>query len=176
MKTRAVVLSLMLATGIVQAQTVYRVTQPDGTVEFTDSPPPGQPAQAVVVPPLNTAKPPVSPRDAHDDAPNPERKVAYEALEITKPAEGESIWGPVGRVDINLSVEPSLRSGDKVELKLDGQSIGGGHATAITLTEVARGTHTVQAVVKDSSGRVMAQSNSVTFTKHQGQQRRLLTN
>lgn len=176
MKKPIVILCLAMTASILHAQTVYRVVQPDGTVEFTDSPPPGQPAQAIVVPPLNTARPLGSPRDAYDDSPSSEKKVAYEELRITSPEEGESIWGSVGQVNVDLSLEPKLRAGDKIELKLDGQSIGGGRSTAITLTEVVRGTHTLQAVVKDSSGKVMAQSNSVTFTKHQAQQRRVLTN
>ena len=57
-----------------------------------------------------------------------------------------------------------FQAGDKIGLNLDGQAIGGGRSTAITLTEMERGAHSLQALVKNSAGRVIERSNSVTFT------------
>ena len=67
-------------------------------------------------------------------------------------------------MNVDLSLQPKLRRGDKIDLYLDGQSIGGGKATGITLTDMDRGSHTIKAVVKTADGQVVARSNSVTFT------------
>ena len=75
-----------------------------------------------------------------------------------------SIRDNAGNVNVDVSLEPALRSGDKIDLLLDGQSVGGGNKTAITLTDMERGTHSLQALVKDASGKVVARSNTVTFT------------
>ena len=164
MKHLLLTLSLVLATGTAQAQKIYKVVQPDGTILFTDSPSPGDDAEQVDVGPLNSAPALASPADAFDDSAAVEAEVGYSAFRITSPGNDEAIRGNTGSVNVDLSLEPSLRSGDNIDLLLDGQSIGGGKSTAITLTEMDRGTHSVQALVKNSAGQVVARSNTVTFT------------
>ena len=167
----------LLASATAHGETVYRVVQPDGTVEFTDSPPPGQAAQAIHVQPLNTVPLSGSPRDAFEELPpQHSSKPIYGGVAIVRPEEGASLWGTGGEVDVDVKTEPPLRPGDRVDVVMDGISVGGGRATAIRLKEVARGTHTLQAIIKDSAGKVLVQSDSVTFTVHQGRQRRLYTN
>jgi hypothetical protein len=159
-------LCLVLAGAIVQGQGVYKVIQPDGSVEFTDSPPPGESAQPVQVQPLNSMPSPGSPRDAFDDS--SAAKPAYSEVRITSPESGTSFWDTSGNVKVDVSLKPSLQPGDKLEVLLDGQAVGGGRSTAITLTNMNRGTHSVQAVVKNSSGKVLARSNAVSFTLQKG--------
>jgi hypothetical protein len=172
----AFILCATLVCGLAHSQTVYRVVQPDGTVEFTDNPPPGQAAQAIDVPPLNTVPLAGSPRDAFEEPPRQQSKPIYEHVTITQPEQNGSLWGTGGQVKVDVEARPSLRPGDRVDLVMDGVSVGGGRSTAFTLEQVDRGTHVLQAVIKDSAGKVMAQSNSVTFTIHQAAQRRLPTN
>jgi hypothetical protein len=52
---------------------------------------------------------------------------------------------------------------------LDGQPLNGGAATGsqFTLTPVDRGTHTLQAVVRDSDGGVRCQTPGVTYNVQQ---------
>jgi len=173
MKRAVVMVCAVLAVGAIEAAQIYRVTQPDGTVEFTDDPPPGETAVAVEVPPLNTVAPLESPRDAFDDSSTTEPVKPYESVRITRPTDGESLWGPVGEVNVDLSVEPALKRGDRLDVLMDGEHVGGGSSTSITLTGVVRGTHTLVAVVRSASGKVVGQSKSVSFTKHQAQQHRL---
>ncbi len=164
MKHLLLTFSLVLATGTAQAQKVYKVVRPDGTILFTDSPSPGDDAEQVDVAPLNTFQPLASPTDAFDDTPAVELEQSYSEIRITSPGNDESIRDNAGNVNVDLSLKPSLRSGDKIDLMLDGESIGGGKSTAITLSDMGRGTHNIQAVVKNSAGQVIARSNSVTFT------------
>ena len=170
MKHLLLTLFLVLATGIAQAQKVYKVVQPDGTILFTDSPSPSDDAEQVDVQPLNTTPALASPTDAFDDSAAVEAEVGYSEFRITSPESDTSFWDTAGNVNVDLSLEPTLRASDKIDLLLDGQSVGGGRSTAITLTEIDRGTHNLQAVVKSSAGKVIARSNTVTFTVQRGSQ------
>ena len=164
MKQILIALILALASGVVQAQKVFRVKQPDGTILFTDVPPTGAPAQQIEVPPLNTTAPLASPTGGSTQATGGAAETGYSTFRITRPGNDESIRDNAGSVNVDLSLEPKLRSGDKIDLFLDGQSIGGGKSTAITLTDMDRGSHSIRAVVKNSAGEVVARSNTVTFT------------
>lgn len=164
MNRLALGLCLFIACASVLAEKVYKVVQPDGTILFTDSPQPGDLAEEVQVQPINTAPPLVSPTDAFDDSPAAELEQGYSQVRITSPANDVSIRDNAGNVQVDVKLTPPLRSGDKVELLLNGQSIGGGGKTAFTLTDMERGTHSLQAVVKSPSGQVIARSESVTFT------------
>ncbi len=163
MKQLLLVLCVALASGAAQAQKVYKIIQPDGTVEFTDVPPPDVPAQRIDVPPLNTSEPLAPPSGGSPQSANG-APTGYREFRITRPADGEAIRDNAGNVNVDLSLEPSLRRGDKIDLYLDGQSIGGGEATGITLADMDRGSHRIKAVVKNADGQVVARSNSVTFT------------
>lgn len=163
MERLTLLLCLGLASGAVQAQEIYKIVHPDGSVEFTDTPPPGAPAKPIEVLPLNTTEPLAPPLgSAAKSAAGAEE--GYSEFRITRPGNGEAIRDNAGNVNIDLSLEPSLRTGDKFALYLDGQAIGGGKATATTLTDMDRGSHSVRAVVKNAAGQVVARSNSVTFT------------
>jgi hypothetical protein len=164
MKPLTLALCLLLASGIAQAQKVYKVIQPDGTVMFTDTPPADGSGEEVDVQPLNTTPPLASPTEAFDDTPAAELEQGYSEFRITSPGDDAAIRDNAGNVNVDLKINPSLRAGDTIELTLDGQSIGGGRKTAITLTNMDRGTHSLQALVKNASGKVVARSNSVTFT------------
>lgn len=154
---------LALACAAAQAQQVYKIVKPDGSVEFTDAPPPDTPAEQIEVQPLNTT-PPLVPPDSASSQSAPAEHPGYSEFRITRPGDGESIRDNAGNVNIDLELKPKLLAGDTIDLYLDGQSVGGGRSTAITLSDMDRGTHSLQAVVKSPAGQVMARSNSVTFT------------
>lgn len=163
MKQLLLILGLALAMGSAQAEKVYKVIQPDGTVEFTDSPPADEPAKEIRVEPINTIAPLVSPGEGSGQ-PAASAQAGYSEIRITSPQNDQAIRDNAGNVNVDVSLEPALRSGHEIELLLDGQSVGRGNKTAITLTQLDRGAHSLQAVVKDASGNVLARSNTVTFT------------
>ena len=164
MKSLALMIFLALAFGTVHAQKVFRVVQPDGTVEFTDVPPSNRPAEEIHLRPLNTTPALAPAPDSATQTAGTREKKGYSEFRITRPGDGEGIRNNAGSVNVDLKLQPALRSGDEIHLLLDGQSIGGGKSTAITLTDMERGTHSIQAMVKNSAGQVVARSNSVTFT------------
>ena len=112
MKHLLLTLSLVLATGIAEAQTIYKVVRPDGTILFTDSPSPGDDAEQVDVRPRNTSPGLASPTDAFDDTAAVEAEAGYGEFRITSPGNDESIRDNAGNVNVDLTLKPSLQAGD----------------------------------------------------------------
>lgn len=87
------------------------------------------------------------------------------AVRIVAPQDGATVHDNRGRVAVVVAVEPALRvaAGERVELVLDGRVAVREAGERLALSGVARGTHTLQARVAASDGRVLAASPSVTF-------------
>ena len=161
-------LCLMLAVSAAEAQKIYKYTLSDGKVVYSDRPPPADQAEEVTLEPLQSfSLPPAQPLPKSTTQ-KQDQAVDYEEFRVTSPSNDATIRDAGGNVRVRVSLTPGLRSGHSIEVTMDGQSIGSGNSTSITLTEVDRGTHTVQAAVKDDAGKVLARSNSVVFHLKRG--------
>jgi hypothetical protein len=165
----AFLLCLMLALGTAQAGKIVKYTLPDGQVIYSDKPPPeATSGEEVTVEPLQTfSSRPARPRQdtSAKKAPEPQ---GYEDFKVTSPTNDATIRDNGGNVRVSLSLTPGLQSGHSIEVMMDGKAIGSGNSTSVTLTEVDRGTHTVQAAIKDSDGKEITRSNSVIFHLKRG--------
>lgn len=165
-------LCLMLALGSVQAGKITKYTLSNGEVIYADKPPPEAiSGEEVTVEPLQGFRVPAAPplEDSTADKDQDDKDDGnYKEFKVTSPTNDATIRDNGGNVRVSLSLSPSLRSGHSIEVMMDGQSIGSGQGTSVTLTEVDRGTHTVQASVKDNQGKEIARSNSVIFHLKRG--------
>jgi len=160
----------MLAMGAAHAGKIVKYTLKNGQVIYSDTPPPEaasgeevtvEPLQSFTLPPA----PPLEDSVAEEDAPE---QVGYEEFKVTSPANDATIRDNGGNVRVSLSLSPGLQGGHSIEIFMDGQAIGSGNSTSLTLTDVDRGTHTVRATVTDSDGKEVARSNSVIFHLRRG--------
>jgi hypothetical protein len=162
-------LCLALAMGTVQAGKIYKYTLPSGKVVYTDKAPPPDQGEEVQVEPLQSftlpPAPPLKDSTAKKFVPKP---VGYEEFKLTSPSNDATIRDNGGNVRVILSLTPGLQRGHDIEVMMDGQPIGSGKGTSVTLTDVDRGTHTVQAAIKDAQGKEIARSNSVIFHLKRG--------
>ena len=162
-------LCLMLAVGAAQAQQIYKYTLSNGDIVYSDRPPPPGQGEEVKLEPLQSFSlppaPPLGDSTVKKDEPG---AVGYEQFKVTSPTNDATVRNNSGNVRVSLSLTPGLREGHSIEVLMDGQSIGSGNSTSVTLAEVDRGTHTVQAAVKDNDGKVIARSNSVIFHLKRG--------
>jgi hypothetical protein len=169
MKRRLFTLVSLLASLSV-AGTVYKWVDENGVVHYSDQPHPE--AKKVDVPAAQTYKgaasvpampagPPAPPASAQPAS-------AYQGCAISQPTNDQTFTN-VDSLSIVVRTDPGLRAGDQVFLTLDGQPLNGGKPTGsqFTLSPVDRGTHSVQAVVRNSEGGVLCQSQGVTFNVHQ---------
>jgi len=154
----ATVICLMAVTAAAQ---VYRTTDAEGNVVFTDKPPADTAAEPVEIPPTNTSAPPpprVVPPPAEEEPAAPVTTVT-----IVAPAHETSIPMGPGNFSVSAEVRPSLDDGEALQLFLDGEPRGepqqGGNWD---LTNVFRGAHELTVQVVDADGETVAQSQAVT--------------
>lgn len=99
-------------------------------------------------------------RAASDNAPR------YEAPRLLAPKSGETIHDNQGTVWVEVALQPPLRTeaGHRFRIRLDGRLVAGTwSATRFSLSDVERGTHTLQFVVVDAAGRELAASAPIEF-------------
>jgi len=166
MRTTAFTLMLLGCT-LALAQTVYKWTDENGVVHYSDQPHAN--AEKIRVQSAQTYK--AQPGGA------PAAPAGEPAAPSTQPYQGCAIMQPgpdaamanVDSVTIVVQTDPQLRPGDRVYVTLDGQSLNNGQPTGaqFNLSPIERGQHTLQALVRSSDGRVLCQTPGVTFSIQQ---------
>jgi hypothetical protein len=169
MNTQKIIVATALAfilSGAASAE-VYKRTNPDGSVEFTDVPK-QEKEEAVPLAPMNTFTPPVinlpqsSPADSDSDT-QADAKTSYSSLTITEPANDAAIRSNSGDVSVSVSLTPALDDKHTLVLLVDGQQMGDYAEGVFALTNVDRGTHTLTAQVLDEDGKELISAEPVIF-------------
>ena len=147
---------------------VYKWVQPDGSVIYSDRAP-DENAAPTELPALQEIKmPPPPPPSTDTTADNNQsqqtRSEEYTKLTIAEPADNSTFRNNAGQVRVKLELEPALQAGDMVAIILDGKEIGQGKSTAVSLSNIDRGSHTLQAVVKNAQGSTLISASPITFT------------
>jgi len=151
---------LLLLMPAVHAETVYRSVDENGNTVFSDKP--SKNAEKMEIPDAQTVKSKSAGKFKYTPPPKsppPE----YSRVAITSPDNDAAVRENTGNITVTVDVEPGLQKQDKLQLHMDGKIVGSGDSTSFSLQNVDRGTHTLQAVVVDSSGKTLASSASVTF-------------
>lgn len=160
----ASLLLFLLATLPAQAA-IYKWKDSEGVEHFSDKPHPG--AERLELDQPRVIKlPPV------EDVPSltPETPAAterYEHFGIVQPQAEATVRNNPGTVVVQFRIEPELRDDDHIRVLLDDRAIRTGvTAPTVALHEVNRGTHTLGAVIEDSSGKALARAEPITFYMH----------
>jgi hypothetical protein len=153
----------LAATSVAFATTYVRVEK-DGTKTYSDRPlPGGQPVELSSAQTYTPSTPAVSSGGGDASLPSEQRLLqqmddfSYSSCALT-PANDSTFTNPEN-VQISLSSTPALRAGDRVTLSVDGQAIDGNRASYV-LQPANRGTHSVQATIRDSFGRVLCSAST----------------
>jgi hypothetical protein len=144
---------------------IYKSTDQDGNVIFTDTPPPDSPAtQEVELQRTNTAPPPPdlpqastrSNESKSEAPPVPKATITAPANDTTFPV------GLAGSFSVSAHVDPPLGRGEGLRLTVDGEPRGGPQASGFwDLNNVYRGTHTLIVEVVDADGAVLSSSEPI---------------
>ncbi|MEP6885147.1 MAG: DUF4124 domain-containing protein [Gammaproteobacteria bacterium] len=152
-----------------QAAVIYKWTDAEGVIHYSDQSVPG--AQKIY-----TNSPVASSPSGQSNANQPPpvilgtapQKSGYSILAISSPASEQTFFGdePIG---VALAIEPSLKSGDIVTWHLNGKQLDdqGASATQITLPHLDRGTYAIAATITDPQSGQSQSTSSVTFFVHQ---------
>lgn len=157
-----------------QAQTVYRTTDAQGNVIFTDDPDRGgqayEPPNLTVVPSrVDSGDARMAPRietDGSAATASPGQPfMPYDSFTIHSPANETTLpLGAGGGLQVELGIEPALREDHRVRLLLDGRvSQSAMHTEAFMVTGIERGEHVLQAELLDASGEVRHRTSPVTL-------------
>jgi len=169
MKAAAILSALLLAMPIAaHAAKIYKWTDPQGNVIYSDTPLPGAVEMEVPTGPAGIV--PVPPRDPAQPRQPVAQPAAYQALKVVSPADQQVLENTGGLVNVSLAVAPSLQvaEGHAIRLRLDGRTLDTRYPGAeIALSSVQRGEHTLAAEVVDRAGAVLIASAAVTFTLHE---------
>jgi hypothetical protein len=141
---------------------MYKWTDKEGNVHFSDEPGPG--AEKIKVhdvstmdaQPVNPPPPPSAPPDF----------LGYTMFKIVSPENNGTVRDNNGALTVSVSTEPALRGdlGHTVRVTVAGQ-VQGGAGTSFSFAGIDRGTHTITAVVLDKDGKPLKTTSSV-FTLH----------
>ena len=94
--------------------------------------------------------------------------VTYTVLDVISPEPDESLWNIGGQLPVTLATFPALAAEHRIDVMLDGQRKEiGARSLAITVPDVFRGEHTLQALIVDAGGAIVMRSSPVTFYVHQ---------
>ena len=160
---------LLLAAPLALGQTIYKWVDEDGVVHYSDQP--HGTAEKLHLKAVQTYKAP--PASSYSPVPASTSLSAapsspYQACAVSQPTDGED-FANIESLTLFVQTNPALRQGDKVFLNLDGALLNRGAPTGatFTLTPVDRGTHTLQATIRDPQGAIVCQTTPITFNVHQ---------
>ena len=142
---------------------IYKTTDADGNVVFTDQPPTNSTTtESIELPPTNTTPPPpviapINPRPSPEAA----EPIPVE-VSINSPANETTIPMGGGIFDVSAAASPPLSSGQTLQLLMDGTPQGPPQTTATwKLENVFRGPHDLVVQRLDSNGKVIATPDPV---------------
>ena len=155
------------------ASEIYRTTDDEGNVVYTDDPP-SDDAEPVELDPLTTV--PGTPTDEGGDRADAgdgdtqksaeDERNAVTGVRLTYPENDKAVRHNGGNVPFRVAFVPEeaqLPQGHRVEIVLDGEVRGSGRGDEIVVSEVIRGPHRVRARVVDASGDTRFQSETIKF-------------
>ncbi|MDE2220692.1 MAG: DUF4124 domain-containing protein, partial [Gammaproteobacteria bacterium] len=169
LKAGLALLAVAAAAVAVSGTVTYKWTDADG-VHYSDQPHPGADKIILGTPPTYSSGQPdgqggtgrpgnVPTRARAADAP-----FRYDRCAVVQPAE-DQVLIDVQSVTIAVQAWPSRRSGDRVEVSLDGQAIKAAspEQEEFQVSPIDRGTHTVAATIRDADGKSLCQSPAISF-------------
>lgn len=149
------------------AEVIYKSVDDEGKVTYSDRPlRPGQPLEKVSLPKLNIALPPRRSLSAVATSKleqTPQDNAKYYKIRLVFPTDDE-ILPPVKPVFIaQVAVTPALPHNFRVSFVVDGKTYGPVADTRLRIASRRKGTRTIRAQLHNPAGRVVTQSDLVTF-------------
>ncbi len=141
---------------------IYRYLDADGKVVFSDEPPPkGTESQNIELPRVNTMPAPPLPTPQAGGSARDAGQSAYDSLRVSAPGDDSTLRDNAGNITVRLDLQPPLAAGHQLLVLLDGSEAARGTETTVTLSNVDRGSHSLQAAVLGADGSELIRSPTV---------------
>ena len=168
--SRLFLLTLLLVSFGSSADSIYRTTDADGNVVFTDAPNANsRPAEQVDIQRTNTVEPPqISPLPDIDAAGESGEEAAPPyTVTITNPADQTSFPMGPGNFSVSVRVSPELKKYEGLQLFVDGVAWGSPQRDNMwDLINVYRGQHDLTVAVVNNAGQTQTMSAPVRVYVH----------
>ncbi len=151
---------------------IYRWVDDNGTVHYSDAPPPDKPAQEADLPGITVVparhfkqKPSKADKQDSQEKDSTEKNLAdLSQIKLVRPKPEENLWGTGGTVTAEVDFPGRLPRGYAIQFVLDGKPLKPVRKKVYVIKEVIRGEHTLYAqIIEVSSGTVLAKTDPVTF-------------
>lgn len=153
--------TLALVASLASAQ-IYKTTDGDGNVVFTDTPPAGNSTEQVELQRTNSAPPPAAMPKAESSPRQDEPAQPGVIVAITSPTPETTIPMGPGNFSVTARVEPPLAKGQSMQLSIDGEPHGGPQPSGFwDLTNIFRGAHDLVVQVINQDGDTISSSEPV---------------
>ena len=150
-------IAVLLVLALPTTAQVFKDTDPEGKVIFTDQPSPQ--AEPVDIPDTNTteaipvpSKMPLQPQT---------EEAIYQRLLITEPKDGGIIPNGPGHFSVQLKLSPSLQEGHQIRLLLNDETYQQGQNSQFELRSIPRGRHRLEAQVINEENTVLITSQPI---------------
>ena len=150
-----------------QAAVVYKWTDSDGVIHFSDQPVPGA-EKIFTASGASTSASVSSARQANPGAPAPKKNVApgleYSQFSITSPVPDQTFFGD-DVIGVHLALVPGLKPDQTITWHLNGRQLDdqGSAATQFTLPHLDRGAYANAATITDQKTGESLSTDSVSF-------------
>jgi hypothetical protein len=155
-----------LAAFAAQAAVVYKWTDADGLVHYSDQPVPG--AEKIMIAGQSSLGTPAGPKGGPPPAARkPLAAIGYSQFALTSPTPEQTFFGDEP-ITVHLDLVPALKEGQTILWHLSGQDLSDDtNATSFTLPHLDRGTYAISATLSDPATGSSQSTDSVTFYVHQ---------
>ena len=146
---------------------IYKSVDAEGNIVYSDTPTVG--AEKITPPPISTIEsgPALEPTQAAAKDENAKPPTSYTRFSILQPANDVTIWDNQGSIPLSMELEPALDTvnGHGVWVFVDGKAVVKQSPSMVQpISGIDRGTHTVRAEIRDSTGKVL--KRTITITVH----------
>lgn len=161
----------ILVSGAVYAG-IYKWTDENGIVHFSDTPHPGAvpvdlPTQDIPAgqsPDGGNVSSGVNKEPPNSDAEQEKNARGYTLLGISEPKNEATIRNNQGYIPVIIEINPELKQGDLLQIIFDAEPLGKPQASMIfALNNVKRGSHTIAVEALDADGNVLNTSDEITI-------------
>lgn len=147
---------------------IYRTTDEQGNVVFTDKPPAGaSTTERVELPPTNTTPAPALRPTPEPESGEPDKDTPAYSVVITSPADETSFPMGPGNFSVSAKAQPSPGKDEALQLYIDGIPWGDPQQGASwALTNVFRGEHKLTVAIVDAKGEQLVSSAPIRVFVH----------
>ena len=164
MLRKCLLLALIATVSIVTSAStkIYKVVKPDGSIIYTDKPPPGASEYKLLKQP--NLMPSMTTNQNSKAKETQLTPVIKPTLELLKPANEATVRNNAGEVNIEASLAPEMTG--QFILYLNGQLHSRNSAPMFELEGLDRGSYNIKIEFLDQSGKLLASTQPSTFYLH----------